>query len=359
MITLGVDAHKTVHAAVALDDAGREIATWRGPNSPDGWAELAAWAAAHAASSGTERRWGIEGAGNYGRGLAQHLTAAGETVYDINPRWTAQGRRQARRPGKSDRLDARAVALVVWREAASLPPLQPEEQDETAVLDLLVSEREGALGEATRLRNQLHALLLQLDPQYKVHLPALTTPAGVAAAEAYTGPGRTPLQRAQAASVRRLAQRLRLATEQAADLARQIAARAQAGFFPLTRLKGINLLTAGALAGLLGPGCRFTGEAQLAAYAGVAPLEASSAGRGRHRLNRGGNRRLNAILYRIALTQARCWPPAQAYLARRLREGKTKREAIRALKRYLIRAIWRLWQECVSSHPVTSYGQAA
>src|SRR5205085_1168749 len=261
MITLGVDAHKTVHAAVALDDAGREISTLRGPNSPDGWAELAAWAAAHAASSGTERRWGIEGAGNYGRGLAQHLTAAGETVYDINPRWTAQGRRQARRPGKSDRLDARAVALVVWREAASLPPLQPEEQDETAVLDLLVSEREGALGEATRLRNQLHALLLQLDPQYKVHLPALTTPAG------------------------------------------------------------------------------------------VAPLEAYSAGRVRHRLNRGGNRRLNAILYRIALTQARCWPPAQAYLARRLREGKTKREAIRALKRYLIRAIWRLWQECVSSHP--------
>src|SRR5436853_6781406 len=162
MITLGVDAHKTVHAAVALDDAGREIATWRGPNSPDGWAELAAWAAAHAASSGTERRWGIEGAGNYGRGLAQHLTAAGETVYDINPRWTAQGRRQARRPGKSDRLDARAVALVVWREAATLPALTAE--DETAVLDLLVTERAGAVADATRGRNQLQALLLQLGP---------------------------------------------------------------------------------------------------------------------------------------------------------------------------------------------------
>jgi transposase len=326
--------------------------TMRAARSPPG--------AARTAPTGG-RRWGIAGAGNYGRGLAQHLTAAGETVYDINPRWTAQGRRQARHPGKSDRLDARAVALVVWREAASLPPLQREEQDETAVLDLLVmvSEREGALAEATRLRNQLHATLLQLAPQYKAHLPALTTPAGIAAAEAYTGPERTPLQRAQAASVRRLAQRLRLATEHAADLARQIAARAQAGFSPLTRLKGINLLTAGALAGLLGPGCRFTGEAQLAAYAGVAPLEASSAGRVRHRLNRGGNRRLNAILYRIALTPARCWPPAQDYLARRLREGKTKREAIRALKRYLIRAIWHLWQECVSSHPVTSYGQAA
>jgi transposase len=283
--------------------------------------------------------------------------AAGEVVYEVNPRWTAQGRRRARRPGKSDALDARAVALLVWREAAALPQVGPE--DETAVLDLLVTEREGALAEATRLRNQLHARLLPLDPQYKEHLPALTTEAGIAAAEAYVGPGRTALQQAQAASVRRLAQRLRLATAQAADLERQIAARAQAGFSPLTQLKGIDLLTAGALAGLLGPGQRFTSEAQFAAYAGVAPLEASSAGRIRHRLNRGGNRRLNAILYRIALTQLRCWPPAQDYVARRLREGKTKREAIRALKRYIARAIWRLWQECVPSHQVPSYAQAA
>jgi transposase len=227
------------------------------------------------------------------------------------------------------------------------------------VLDLLVSEREGALAEATRLRNQLHALLLQLDPQYKEHLPKLDTAAGIAQAVAYQGPGRTPLQREQAASVRRLAQRLRLALDQAADVQRQIEARAEAGFSPLTRLKGISLLTAGALAGLLGTGRRFLSEAQLAAYAGVAPLEASSAGRVRHRLNPGGNRRLNAILYRIALIQARCWPPAQAYLARRLHDGKTKREAIRALKRYLIRAIWRLWQECVSHSAPSSVIQAA
>jgi transposase len=345
-----VDAHKSVHAAVALDATGRELGTWRGSNSPRGWAAQAAWA-------GAECRWGIAGAGNYGRGLAQHLVAAGATVYDINPRWTAQERQRARRPGKSDRLDARAVALYLWREAATLPPLDAE--DDTTVLDLLVTEREGAVAEATRLRHQLHALLLQLDPQYKARLPALDTAAGIAALEAYAGPGRTPVQRAQAASVRRLAQRLRLATEQAADLAQQIAARAQAGFSPLTQLKGVNLLTAGALAGILGPGQRFTSEAQLAAYAGVAPLEASSAGRIRHRLNRGGNRRLNAILYRIALTQLRCWPPAQDYVARRLREGKTKREAIRALKRYIMRAIWRLWQACVPSHQVPSSAQAA
>lgn len=321
------------------------------------WETIAPCSRPSRPSPRAERRWGIEGAWHYGRGLAQHLVAQQETVYDINPRWTAKERQHARRPGKSDRLDARAVALVVRREAATLSPLLAE--DETTVLDLLVTERAGALAEATRLRNQIHALLLHLDPQYKEALPKLDTEAGVAALVAYQGPGRAPLQREQAASVRRLAQRLRLATEQAADLQRQIAARAEAGFSPLTQLKGVSLLTAGALAGILGPGRRFTSEAHLAAYAGVAPLEASSAGRVRHRLNRGGNRRLNAILYRIALTQLRCWPPAQDYVARRLSEGKTKREAIRALKRYLIRAIWRLWQECMSHQASSSFVQAA
>jgi hypothetical protein len=95
-----------------------------------------------------------------------------------------------------------------------------------------------------------------------------------------------------------------------------------------------------------GPGNRFASEALLAAYAGGAPLKASSAGSVRHRLNRHGNRRLNAILYRIVLTQARGFPEAKAYLTRRTSQGKTMREAFRALKRYIIRAIWRLWQRC-------------
>jgi transposase len=91
---------------------------------------------------------------------------------------------------------------------------------------------------------------------------------------------------------------------------------------------------------------RFSNDAQLAAYAGVAPLEASSAGDIRHRLSRDGNRELNAIIYRIAITQARWSPEARAYLRRRISEGKTTREALRALERYIVRAIWRLWREC-------------
>ena len=146
---------------------------------------------------------------------------------------------------------------------------------------------------------------------------------------------------------------------QARDLAKQIGSLTEERFAPLTRLCGISLLTAGTLAGILGPGNRFTTDAQLAAYAGVSPLEASSAGRTRHRLNRGGNRRLNAVLYRIALTQAHHWPAARAYLERRVSEGKTRREAHRCLRRYIIRAIWHLWQECLSTTQMQNSRAAA
>lgn len=353
MITIGVDAHKRVHVALALGEAGRELGQWQGPNSAAGWQGLVQWALA----LGVDRQWGIEGAGGYGRGLAQHLVAAGEVVYEVNPRWTAFGRRSARKPGKTDQLDARAIALLVPQEASTLPRVLPE--DHTALLDLLSTEREGALAEATRLRNQIHALLLHLDAQYQVRLRILKSPATLAALENYVAPSGGPLQQARAAAVRRLAKRLRLALAQTEELANRIRESAAADFWPLTRLCGVSLLTAGTLAGILGPGHRFATDAQLAAYAGVAPLQASSAGLVRHRLNRGGNRRLNAILYRIALTQARHSVQARAYLDRRVAEGKTRREAIRALKRFSIRAIWRLWQECLPISDTTFAENAA
>jgi hypothetical protein len=96
-----------------------------------------------------------------------------------------------------------------------------------------------------------------------------------------------------------------------------------------------------------------------AAYAGVAPLEASSAGLVRHRLNRGGNRRLNSVLYRIVLTQAHHSPAAKAYIKRRLSEGKTRREAHRALRRFVVRAIWRLWHECQTAQAREAVREAA
>lgn len=344
MITIGVDAHKRVHAAVAVDEAGKEVAQWRGPNTPSGWTSVLDWAK----ELGLEgRQWGIEGAWGAGRGLAQVLAAASETVYEVNARLTAWGRRGAKKPDKSDRLDAQAVARIVRQEAPGLPEVTLE--DECAVLEIWVVERATAISDATRLLNQLHAALVQIDPEYEHHLPKLKSPAGITTMEALTYEGTDQVKYERTAMVRRLAARLRLAREQADEVTGKIQALTAKRFAPLAEICGVSSLTAGVLASLLGPGRRFCSDAQLAAYAGVAPLETSSAGKVRHRLNRGGNRRLNAALYFIALTQARFSPDARAFVERRVGEGKTRREAMRALKRYIIRAIWRQWTLCYPS----------
>lgn len=337
---IGVDAHKRVHQAVAIDAVGHELGQWRGANTPAAWQKLAAWAAQWP----SDRSWGIEGAGQYGRGLAQHLVTAGERVVEVNPRQTAVMRRGGRARGKSDRLDALAVARVVLQEGAALPQVVAE--DMTAVLAVLVAERDGAVAEATRLRNQLHQLLLQLsfvDPQA---WPDLTAAAAVRGLTAYQAPSSDAVVQARAASVRRLAARLTLALEQAATLQQEIETGAGQTVPALLTLPGVAALTAGMLAAHLGCGPRFATDAQLAAYAGVAPLDAASGDHIRHRLNRTGNRALNALIHRIALVQARCYPPAQTYLARRQAEGKTRKEALRALKRFIVRAVFRRWQQC-------------
>lgn len=199
-------------------------------------------------------------------------------------------------------------------------------------------------------RNRIHALIYQVDPEYHLRLPALRSAAGVKAVLEYTTSSDSPIDRQRVAAIRRLAQQLHLVLQQADELAREIRKLSSPRYAPLTRLCGINLLTAGApwqecldraVASPPKPSSRRMPVWRL--------FRPSSANHLRHRLNRGGNRRLNAATYRIVLTQAHHSPAARKYLARRVAEGKTKREAFRALKRHIVRAIWHLWQECLDS----------
>jgi len=229
VIAVGVDAHKRLHVAVALDQGGHVLGKWKGANDPRGWGSFLDWCA----SLGPERQVGIEGAWNLGRGLAQFLVERGESVFEVNSRWTALGRRSARSVGKSDVLDANAVATTVVREAGTLPRVTAD--DVTVILDLLVSERESAIVEATRLRNQIHSLLVLIDPGYERSLPTLKTKAGLVALCEYVGPPSGAIGLERAASVRRLAQRLQLATDQAVFLGRRIRASNAADRAPSER----------------------------------------------------------------------------------------------------------------------------
>jgi transposase len=323
-----------VHAAVAIDGAGREVGQWRGQNLERAWGDLQAWAA----TLDEERQWGIEGAWSYGRGLSQHLVGASERVYEINARWTAYGRRRGRKQDKTDNLDARAVALFVRQEAPKLPEVFLD--DATSALNVLTVERDELVRESNRIRSQLHHLLMHADPNYKSWLGTLTSASVLRRLRRYKSSGEvSDVAAYRAASIRRLAIRLQLNRDQEREIAAEMKRLAAERYAPLTEPCGVNLLTAGMLAGLLGPGHRFARDTQLAAYAGVAPLEASSAQCTRHRVNRGGNRRLNSIIYRIGITQAHHSPEARAYLARRVAQGKSRREAHRALRRYIARAL--------------------
>ena len=174
----------------------------------------------------------------------------------------------------------------------------------------------------------------------------MTSPAGVGACQRYVVPGAGTLARAREQAVRQLAAQLALLARQERELRAALDRAVRTRFAPLTEIVGVGTVVAAGLIAEMGAPRPGFGDAQLAAMAGVAPLEASSAGGVRHRLNRHGNRRLNRLVHQVAVVQARCYAPARAYLERRRHEGRTARESRRALKRYLIRRIWRQWHAC-------------
>jgi transposase len=339
VIWIGVDAHKQVHQALALGAEG-PVGERTIPNTPQAWAALLEWA-----QQWPQRIWAVEGAWFLGRGLAQYLAGQGERVHEVNGRWTAARRRGMRSPGKSDRLDARSVATLLREEASTLPRVYADE-DELAAVQLWSRTQAELTKDLTRLINRLHDLLLQCDPEYKATLPDLTTKKAIAALRTYTAPGSGVLAREREALIRATAAQLALLDEQDRELRRKLERVSKTRFSPLRQIEGIGPLIACAIVAEVGRPRVGFGEEQLAAPGGLCPLEASSAGAVRHRLNHLGNRRLNMVFHQIVLTQARIYPPARTYLLRRQSEGRTAREARRALKRLIVRRVYRAWREC-------------
>lgn len=342
MIWIGVDAHKRIHQAVAISESGilgeRTIS-----NTAAEWAALLAWA-----RQWPERIWAVEGAWYLGRGLAQYLAEQGERVHEVSGRLTARQRSHAVRRGKNDRLDAHAVATLLREEAERLPRVILLDE-ETAQVQLWSRTQAELTKDMTRLVNRLHDLLLLCDPEYARGLPDLATKAAIVALGTYRAPGAGALAREREQIVRQTAAQLALLYEQDHELRAKLERASTGRFSPLRQIEGVGPIIACALVAELGmPRPRFA-EEQLAALAAVSPLEASSAGALRHRLNRGGNRRLNMLLHVIALTQGRMYPPARAYLERRRSEGLTSREARRALKRHLVRRVFHAWRSCFTT----------
>jgi transposase len=331
MAAIGIDTHKATLAACAVDQRGAVIAEREFANEPLGHVALAEWASQIAADAVI----GVEGSASYGAALARHLLATGLAVREVPPQLSRRERIGTHRPGKSDPGDALAIARVTLRET-KLPPVRVD--DASRQLQLLVTAREELVAEATRVRNRLHADLLVLLPGYQQQVRRLLSARQLARVQRQLA--RRPELQARLARGR-LARLRKLGTEIDA-LSAEITTRV-AGH-PLLSMPGIGPLVAAKILGEVGDPTRFASADAFAAFAGVAPIPASSGQVQRMRLNRGGNRQLNRALFTVALVQSRHYPPAIAFMARKQAEGKHWREALRCLKRHLARRVYRLFQ---------------
>jgi transposase len=328
MIVIGVDVHKQSVTAVAIDQVGQMLDEKTVVVGSD---ELVGWASAQ----GSERRWAVEDCRQLTRWLERQLLGLGEDVVRVPPKLMAPERRAGRARGKSDPIDALAVARAALRE----PDLSRPRPEEAVFRDLklLVDHRDDLVDERRRTQQRLRWHLHQLDPTFAVPLRMLGRASHLERVGRWLA---RQEQELQVRLARELVTRIRSLTRAITELDRELEQRAATIAPALLELPGCGGVTAAKLLAEIGPISRFRTDAQLARHSGVAPLEASSGRIQRHRLDRGGNRQLNSALYRIAITQARYHPAARAYLERKQAEGKSRREAIRCLKRLLVRVVF-------------------
>jgi transposase len=337
MIVLGADMHKRSHTLAAVAAGTGELAGEKTIAVGDrGFADALAWAA----GLDGERVWALEDCCHVSGAFERFLLVHGERVVRVATRLMAGERRAGRDRGKSDRIDARAVARAALREGVERLPVAELAGVELDIR-LLVDHRERLVRMRTALYNDLLWHLHDLWPEQTFPGCALlskkwisTIGRRLARAEQTA---RVRIARDELRHLRDLSQTVDTLEAEIAELVAQVAPQllAEPGFGPLT---------AGKLIGEIAGAQRFATDAKLARAGGIAPIPVSSGNTNRHRLDRGGNRQINTAIHRVAITRARCHPETKTYIARKRAEGKTSTEAIRCLKRHLARRIWHLLQ---------------
>jgi transposase len=328
---VGVDPHKKTHTAAAAKPTGEAVAEVTVQARHRGHERMLIWAR----ELDDERVFALEDCRHVSGNLERFLISRGEKVVRVPPKLMAGARRSARTYGKSDGVDALAVAHAALRHP-DLPAAQLAGVDRD--LKMLLDHREDQVWERTRIQQRLRWHLHDVDPSFEIPERALDRFCWLdriterLAEEAPSTQVRIALE---------LVEDCRHITRRVNELEREITALVDRHFPELIAIPGCGALTAAKLVGEIAGIGRFSSDSKLAMHAGVGPLEASSGQRRRHRLNRKGNRQLNTALHRVAVTQCRMHQPAKDFMAKSMRQGKSKREALRCLKRHLVRSIFR------------------
>ncbi len=331
VVVVGVDTHKATYTLVGADAGGRPVGELTVRATDAGHLKALGWARE---LFGADLVWGIEDCRNLSSRLERALLDAGQQVVRVPPHLMARTRASARTRGKSDPIDALAVARAVLRE----PDLPVASHDDVSrELKLLVDRREDLVVHRTAAMNRLLWRVHELDPSHAPGPSSLVrvNPRRVLGAWLATVPGLVAvLAREELAEIGE-------STEQINALERRVAARVRLQARSLLTIVGCAELTAAKVVGETAGVSRFRSEAAFACYAGVAPLPRSSGGiRVRARATRSGNRQLNVALFRIALTQTRHPGPGQVYYQKRRAAGDTHAEALRRLQRRVVRSVF-------------------
>jgi transposase len=336
MIVIGADTHKSSHTLVAVDSVtGRRVAVRTVASTSAGVVEALCWARG---LGDDQRVWAVEDCRHVSGRLERLLVSAGEAVVRVAPRLMAGTRRSARERGKSDPIDATAVARAAIREGIERLPvarLAGRELDVRLLLDHHDDQVAARGDQQRRLRWHLHDLYDDLE------IPAGALDRTVWLDRVARRLGRAE-QTARVRIARDLVTQIRAATRRIRELQREISLLVDELCPQLVAETGCGPLTAAKLVGEIAGVQRFATDAKLARAAGVAPIPASSGRRDRYRLDRGGNRQLNVAFHRFAVNRARRDPATAAYLARKQAEGMNRMEALRCLKRHLVRRVWHL-----------------
>jgi transposase len=334
-VTVGVDTHKDTHVAQAKDQLGRRLDGLSVPADADGYRTLLAWAQ----SQGELEAFGIEGTGSYGAGLARYLRDHDVTVVEV----IRPNRQARRRNGKSDPADADAAAsAVLAREATGQPKTADGAVEMIRVLRVARSTAITARGQAV---NALKALIVTAPDALRDSLRGLSTIKQIrACTRLRPGTLDDPLA-ANKTALRALAARYEALEAEIKALDEPLRQLAAATAPALLEIFGLGVDCAGALLVAAGDNPeRVHSEAAFAMLTGTAPVEASSGKTIRHRLNRGGDRQANSALYHVVMVRLRWHQPTRNYVDRRTAEGKSKREIIRCLKRYVAREVYAALQ---------------
>jgi transposase len=341
-VILGVDTHLDFHVAVAVDHLGRRLGELSVPTTVKGYEELLCWAEGF----GPVRCAGVEGTSSYEAGLARHLKARAIEVLEVERPKRPQ--RSSRRHVKSDPSDAERAARAVLAGQTSGVPKSGEGRVE--MIRALRTARRSVMKARTQAANQLQGLRVAASEELRHRLRTLSTKELVAVAARFRlGDDPHDVPTATKFALRSVARRYETLSAEIAELDAQLD-RLVAQVAPeLVSLAGIGTDHAATLLIVAGDNPqRLRSEASFASLCGVSPIEASSGKVVRHRLNRGGNREANRALYMICLARMRRDRRTQEYVARRTQEGKSKREIIRCLKRYVAREAYRVLISCVA-----------